>query len=180
MSHNTTSPIGLRPRWMIHGFFALLSITGCASIGSQYTSPLASDSHATLVPKGGAVLINVHDEKGCYQGRTELPGGKEFRLQPDKPVIFLYEIPNPPRYPYILGTESVCRALVSFIPKAGASYTVTSIGTELVRARDGRERWSSCGALVEQNLASGQTEPTPVKKLVLRQRSIACIQAVEQ
>ena len=53
---------------------SLAAMIGCTSIGEQYVPPSSNQPSATLVPKEGNVFINTHDEKGCYQGRTELRG----------------------------------------------------------------------------------------------------------
>lgn len=155
----------------------LAALTGCASIGAQYVPPSSTQPAATLVPKGGGFFISTHDDAGCYQGRAELPSEKELRLHPGREVIVVYESSAPVGYQY--GTRlapaaepvySVCRALISFVPQEGARYTIsgtTGVTTAL----------HSCGAAVSRKTSDGASEALPVKRLVLRQKSLACIQA---
>lgn len=159
---------------------SLVTLAGCASIGTQYVPPSSSQPSATLVPKNGKVFINTHDEKGCYQGRTEIENAKEIRLWPGRETIFLYETPGVPK-PFLPATaDSVCRAAVSFVPQDGASYTIVSTGAEATEGADGKLAWRYCGAAVFRTDGNGVSQPVPVKKLTLRQRSLACIQAVEE
>lgn len=155
----------------------LAALTGCASIGAQYVPPSSKQPAATLVAKGGGFFISTHDDAGCYQGRTELPSEKEFRLHPGREVIFAYESSAPVGYrhgtnptPALEPVYSVCRALVSFIPQEGAQYTIVGTGGVTTALH-------SCGAAVSRKTPDGASEAVPVKRLVLRQKSLACIQA---
>jgi hypothetical protein len=159
---------------------SLAAMIGCTSIGEQYVPPSSSQPSATLVPKEGNVFINTHDEKGCYQGRTEIQGEKEFKLRPGRETIFVYEMQGAPTFFASAAADSVCRAVVSFVPQEGAYYTITSTGAETTLRADGKQRWRYCGAAVSRRNADGTFEPVLVKKLMLQQRSINCIQTVER
>jgi hypothetical protein len=152
---------------------------GCTSIGTQYMSPPPTQPSATLVAQGGSVYINTHDEKGCYQGRTEIPGNSEFRLWPGKEAVLVYEIQgSPSRVAYPID-DSFCRAVFAFVPEEGARYAVHGTWTDSDRVLDGKLVLRTCGGAVSRITADGMQEAVEVKKLTLRQRGIACIQAAE-
>ena len=160
--------------------FALAALAGCTSIGAQYVQPSSTQPAATLVPKGRDLFIHIQDEAGCYQGRTELSGGQEFRLHPGREVIVLYESHAPAGYRY--GTSpapaletvySVCRALVSFVPQEGMQYTTTGSGGTATAVR-------SCDIAISRKTSDGASEAVAVKRLTLRQTSLACIRAIER
>ena len=172
----TAKPLAGLKSTVYASFLAVLA--SCTSIGTQYASPLSSQPGATLVPRGGSVLINTFDEKGCYQGRTELPADQEFRIKPGQEVILAYELHGSrSRLVYPLD-DSFCRAVFSFVPQRDAHYIVTALWTPTNKDADGKLALRSCGATVFRKDSDGVLEAVAVKKLTLRQRSIACIQVV--
>lgn len=154
-------------------------LSGCGSIGTQYLSPLPSQPAATLVSEGGSVFVHTHDDKGCYQGRTEIPGEQEVRLWPGRETVFAYEVHRPMNSLRPFTKTPGCLALVSFVPQDGAHYIISSTGAEMQTGSDGEPVFHHCSAVVFRKNVNAAPQTVPVKKLRLRQTSIACIQAVE-
>jgi hypothetical protein len=148
-----------------------LFLGGCKSVGTQYISPLPTQSNATLTTRSN-LFATSFDGKGCYSGRTKVPEGDNFLLQPDQEVVITNE-EQISRTGANNGFGGFCRIVFSFVPENGAHYTYKVGYVDSVKnALNG-----ICTANLQKNTAEGASEPVAIKYLKMRQRSIACIRA---
>lgn len=157
----------------------LSAITGCASIGKQYVSPLPSEPGASFVAEGKGVLIHTFDEMGCYAGKTELPVGKDFRLHAGQEAFIAYETHWAPVRGGIPNLGWVCTALFSFVPHENIRYLLKGASSPGALLSDGRFAPPVCSAAVVRQSEAGVPELVKTKRLKFSPGGFACLRMIE-
>ncbi|BEV72946.1 hypothetical protein THUN1379_24280 [Paludibacterium sp. THUN1379] len=160
---------------------AVLLVSGCQSVGTQYHFPREGEKAATLQTMDGQYINNLNED-GCYVGRTAVQGA--VRVRPGEPVVLTFEQEFVNLLPVLTDDKKYCRNLLKFTPEEGATYRVSSeVSNPMIgHLTNDLIPPPVCRTSVQQVLPDGTVKPVVVTSLRLFPVNWHCIkiQSIEE